>query len=68
MSDKKRIEYIDVFKGIGILLMVIGHIGYGNIVRTLIYGYHMPMFFFISGYLYDKSKSKLKFKEYILKK
>jgi fucose 4-O-acetylase-like acetyltransferase len=49
----KRIEYLDIAKGIGILLVVLGHNDFEVIslfVQRLIYSFHMPMFFFLSGY------------------
>jgi polysaccharide biosynthesis protein PslL len=49
----KRIEYIDIAKGIGILLVVLGHNDFEVIslfVQRLIYSFHMPLFFFLSGY------------------
>lgn len=52
MKGKVRIDYIDYAKGLGILLMVIGHYEYLNHSFTQwIYSFHMPMFFLISGYL-----------------
>lgn len=48
----KRVEYIDIAKGIGIFLVVLGH---NQIKATLpdmtsfIYTFHMPMFFLFSG-------------------
>lgn len=57
---EKRIEWIDVSKVFVIWLMVLGHIleksGMDAVVRNMIYSFHMPFFFFISGYLY-KNKS-----------
>jgi fucose 4-O-acetylase-like acetyltransferase len=51
----KRIPYLDVAKGIGILLVVLGH----NYVRIsipemgkLIFSFHMPFFFLLSGMLF----------------
>jgi len=49
----KRIEYIDIARGIGILLVVLGHNDFGYISLfgyKLIYSFHMPLFFFLSGY------------------
>jgi len=58
-----RVVWIDIFKGIGILLVVIGHIlaEQKNCppLYNIIYMFHMPLFFFISGYLY-KQKSNIK--------
>jgi fucose 4-O-acetylase-like acetyltransferase len=47
-----RIGYIDVAKGIGITLVVMGHNDFSLIspfAHKLIYSFHMPMFFFMSG-------------------
>ncbi len=51
----KRLEYIDIVKGIGIFLMVLGH-SYSEDNASLIikwlYSFHMPLFFIVSGVLY----------------
>jgi fucose 4-O-acetylase-like acetyltransferase len=46
-----RIEWVDSLKGIGIFLVIAGHILEGAI-RSPIYLFHMPLFFLISGYLF----------------
>ena len=49
----KRIEYLDIAKGVGILLVVLGHNDFEVIsvfLQRLIYSFHMPLFFFLSGY------------------
>lgn len=61
-TDRNRIsESIFLAKGIGILLVVIGHYEVTNIlrepeywiaVRTVIYTFHMPLFMLISGFLF----------------
>lgn len=54
----KRIEYLDIAKGIGILLVVLGHNDFEVIsvfVQRLIYSFHMPLFFFLSGYFLNTS-------------
>ena len=33
--------------------MVIGHMHYNVAIEKFIYGFHMPLFFWISGYLYN---------------
>lgn len=57
-----RIEYIDKLKGFGIFLVVLGHIiqynmdDFGNnSVFKAIYSFHMPFFFFLSGYIANKT-------------
>lgn len=58
MNDitKERVAYIDIAKGICIILVVAGHMiicGYalphGNALNDLIYSFHMPAFFALSG-------------------
>jgi fucose 4-O-acetylase-like acetyltransferase len=49
----KRIEYIDIARGLGILLVVMGHNDFAVIsplAYKVIYSFHMPLFFFLSGY------------------
>jgi fucose 4-O-acetylase-like acetyltransferase len=52
-----RLVYIDIAKGLGLFLVILGHIiqlkfpeNYGeNSMRMWIYSFHMPLFFFLSG-------------------
>ena len=43
-------NYLSTAKGIGIVLMVIGHCGVPEPFGKFIYQFHMPLFFFCSGY------------------
>lgn len=52
MIVAKRIIWIDWAKAILIYLMVVGHCLPVKWQGTLIYAFHMPAFFVISGYLY----------------
>ncbi|WP_297298032.1 acyltransferase family protein [uncultured Methylovirgula sp.] len=58
MNDAKRIDWIDAAKGIGIIAVVVGHVvePTGYLARTL-YSFHMPLFFVISGYLFNFEKN-----------
>ena len=58
-GTKQREDWIDYLRGIGIVLMVIGHVGYASILRPLlkwIFGFHMPLFFVLSGFLFNRQK------------
>lgn len=44
-------ESVDFLKGILITLVVIGHVIADSIPRYIIYSFHLPLFFFLSGYL-----------------
>lgn len=46
---KKRDSVIDIAKGIGIFLVVFGHVPLPMDLITPIYLFHMPLFFFLSG-------------------
>ena len=58
-----RLEWIDALRGLGILLVVLGHVPPSYYIEKAIYGFHMPLLFILSGYLWKKSKS-LKIKKY----
>ena len=60
----KRIEYIDIARGIGILLVVLAHNDFGYVsafAYKVIYSFHMPLFFFLSGYFLNVSMPFLDF-------
>ena len=52
MEETKRIDEVDILKGIGIILMITGHIEFGSVYDKWIHSFHMPMFFIISGFLF----------------
>ena len=65
----KRDITIDIVKGIGIFLVVLGHIVSYDLANKFIYSFHMPLFFFISGItLYFSYKENIKFREFITKR
>ena len=55
----ERNQQIDALKGFAIFLVIIGHVIYWsdianyskNLLFIMIYTFHVPLFFFISGYL-----------------
>lgn len=49
--SSKRISWIDLAKGIAIILVIVGHsVWFGTAVRNFIFSFHMPLFFMLSGY------------------
>ncbi|WP_270286738.1 acyltransferase family protein [Enterococcus casseliflavus] len=54
----KRIDWIDTARGIAMILVVWGHLYPPMTARMWIYSFHMPLFFFLSGYLYKKRGTK----------
>lgn len=65
---EKRDITIDIVKGIGIIMMVLGHSGFGY--SSYFKTFHMPLFFIVSGCLYNNEASGSigSVKSYILKK
>lgn len=50
--ESKRLDYLDMAKGIGIILVVLGHAPYtADWLKQYIATFHMPLFFVISGIL-----------------
>lgn len=52
--DYGRFTWIDIAKGIGIILVVIGHIYSNKFIFNWFYSFHMPLFFLLGGYVYKK--------------
>ena len=48
-KGNSRLQYIDVLKGIAIILVLIGHRSVNEYVTVFIYMFHMPLFFFIDS-------------------
>lgn len=55
--NTKRLNTIDVAKGIGILLVVFAHVYYGPNMLVLVYSFHMPLFFIFSGMLFNRERN-----------
>lgn len=65
-----RLVFLDEVKGLAILLVAMGHVlawngmgtsvdlivnPYGNLIFQLIYAFHIPLFFCVSGFLFKSS-------------
>lgn len=58
-TEKSRVNWIDIARGIAIIFVIVGHsLGnyFGSYLANLIYAFHMPIFFILSGYLFKKKK------------
>lgn len=64
MERKERIHYFDIAKGIAILSVIIGHFGIDSINRV-VFSFHMPLFFLISGYFLRTDNN---FQSFVVKK
>lgn len=59
MAENKRDRNLDIMKGIGILLVVFAHVFHNS---GIIYQFHMPLFFILSGAAMTYSSSRYSFK------
>lgn len=48
---RRRLDWFDAAKGLGIILVAAGHVWTGGPVRDTIYAFHMPLFFLLAGYI-----------------
>lgn len=61
MKDKaqkanKRLDYNDLAKSLGMLTIIWGHVRLGDWSNAFVYAWHIPLFFFLSGMVFNKSK------------
>lgn len=53
MESKKRLGWIDMCRGIVMILVVLGHtLTYNSNLRFIIFTFHMPVLFIISGFVF----------------
>ncbi len=55
---KDRIAWIDMLKGLAIILVVVGH-NASETVSNFIYCFHMPLFFLLSGFVFSPKDPKV---------
>lgn len=79
-NRENQLDFLNIARGIGILLVVLGHSlsafpdeseGIAEVFRTIIYLIHMPLFFVIAGFLFEKNKAKYRkmgIKKYVTSK
>ncbi|MFV0343469.1 MAG: acyltransferase family protein [Anaerocolumna sp.] len=70
LKSKERVLWIDQLRAIGMLFVVLGHVA---LPKNIIYAFHMPLFFMISGMTHNPRKyvsfidcAKDKFKKLLL--
>ena len=53
---KKRLDYNDLAKALGMLTIMWGHIRLDDWSNSFVYAWHIPLFFFLSGMVFKKEK------------
>lgn len=56
----KRFRYLDIARGIAMISIVLGHLGVSDINRV-VFTYHLPIFYLITGYFLKTSGTKSAF-------
>lgn len=59
-SSKLRKKYVDALKGFLMLSIIAGHLGNYHAIRAIVFVYHVPAFFLISGFFFNIDSGKLK--------
>ena len=70
IQRNKRLDYIDVCRAIGIILVVLGHTyGIPYNLYLFIFSFHMPFFFILSGFVFNADKNqRMGFKQFATRK
>lgn len=69
MKEIKRIIYIDYAKAFAIFLVVLGHTGGLNTtLRNVVYSFHLPLFFILSGMVFNEKKYEIDYMDFIVSK
>ena len=56
-AGSHRLEYVDVARGIAMLCIIAGHMDNQTVARV-VFTFHVPIFFILSGYFYREGKLK----------
>ena len=54
----KRDASISIAKAVAIILMVIGHTEYPGLLTSVLYTFHMPLFFITAGYFFSRRSAE----------
>ena len=66
-TSQVRYVFVDILRGIAILLIVYGHITPGALpfLSDYVSTFHIPLFFFVSGLLYNETKYSSNFRGFV---
>ena len=68
MAEKNRIIWIDQLRGLAFYTVILGHMSILYGLKSLIYSFHMPLFFMITGLVFNLEKIyNTKFKNFCLR-
>lgn len=53
---KERTIWVDIAKSVGIFAIVLGHTLRGGMLQKYLYSFHVPLFFFLIGAVFNVGK------------
>lgn len=56
VKKNNRIMWVDELKGFAIILVMCGHAIFPDLLKGELYSFHIPLFFFLSGYVFSIRK------------
>lgn len=68
-NTSKRIEWVDIAKGYGIIAVILGHVVFvGSRTYIAVFAFHMPFFLIIAGFFIPRNKNSLfkRFKQFVI--
>lgn len=68
MADKGRITYVDTAKFLAIWMVIVSHSCMHSDVARYLFAFHVPMFFFLYGYVYHVKEDRQSLKAFLSSK
>ena len=65
---KERLTFVDTAKFIAIWMVIVSHSCMQSDVTKYLFAFHVPMFFFLYGFVYEQNSSHLSVKDYLKSK
>ena len=67
-TERPRLQWVDILKGMAMLLVIVGHTApFGSFTRNMIFSFHMPIFFILSGFCSHRVSSRNELRNFLFK-
>lgn len=68
MTNNERLTYVDTAKFMAIWLVIISHSSMNSDVARFLFAFHVPLFFFLYGFVYRKKEDQVSVVSYLKKR
>ena len=65
---KERLTYVDTAKFLAIWMVIVSHSVMNSNVARFFFSFHVPMFFFVYGFVYKEKEDRVPVVSYLKKK